>query len=574
MTYDLIVKNGWIVDGTGLPKYWGDVAAAEGQIVEIGRVRGAARRTIDADGRVIAPGFIDMHTHFDAQITWDPIATSSCWHGFTSVVFGNCGFAVAPCRPEDRDYLMLMLMRVEGMDLDVLRTGTKWAWETVPEYMDALAGKLGVNAGVMLGHSAIRYYVMGPDSYERTATADEIAQMQAIIRDGLRAGALGFSTSRQPGHYAGNGKPVPSLLASKDEILDLVRVLGELNVGSVEIVPGADGSAGLYGDAVPLVLEMARVSGRPLNWNTLIAQPARPEGWRGQLEFMEKAFADERTQVWAMNTCYRLDRWFSLRRNPERPFGPFPAWKELLALPPEKRAERLRDPEVRDRLRAAMAGYRPNIYRDFTDVTVAEPKLEKNRPLIGLSVAELARQRGVDPFDALLDLSLEEDLDTKFNFPMSNDDEAAVAEIVRHPYSVPGTSDAGAHMDAACGYGVPAELLGKWVRDKGVLTLEEGVRRLTSMPAVVAGIPNRGLIREGMPADLTIFDPQAIRALEPQAATDLPGGGWRLVQGCAGIAATIVNGEVLIEDSKHTGALPGQVLRNRLAVGRPAAVPA
>jgi N-acyl-D-aspartate/D-glutamate deacylase len=566
MPYDLIVKNGWIVDGAGMPRYWGDVAAKDGVIVETGRVNGPAARLLDAGGRVIAPGFIDMHTHFDAQITWDPLATSSCWQGVTSVVFGNCGFAVAPCKPDDREFLMQMLTRVEGMDLDVLRAGIDWRWETYPEYLDALEGRLGVNAGALIGHSAVRHYVMGAEANERAATEDEVAQMKAIVREGLLAGGLGFSTSRQVTHFDLAGRPVPSRLAGEEELLTLAGALGELNVGSIEVVPGTTTGKvpGIAPELRRLMVGMARESGRPLNWNTLFQAAAFPGLWRDLLSWTESASTEERVQFWVLNTCYRQDSWFNLGTEGDRPFRGLTVWQEALDPPPAERAARLREPVVRERLRAEMAA--PNSYTDFGRISVAEVVRPEHAPWVGRSVAELAAAAGKDPLDFLLDLALAEDLRTVFRMAGANNgDDAAVAEILRSPYSIPGTSDAGAHMDMLCGYAVPAVLLGKWVRERGTLTLEEAVRRITSLPAAVAGIPDRGLIREGMAADLTIFDPDAIRALEPRGARDLPAGGWRLVQGCEGVHATVVNGEVLIEEGKHTGALPGRVLRNRLA---------
>jgi N-acyl-D-aspartate/D-glutamate deacylase len=562
--YDLAVKNGWIVDGIGMPRVFGDVAVQGGRIAEIGRVREPARRTIDADGRVVSPGFIDMHTHYDAQVTWDPLLTSSCWHGVTSVVFGNCGFAVAPCKPEDREYIMQMLTRVEGMDLGVLRAGIDWRWQTYPEFLAALEGRLGLNAGALIGHSAVRYYVMGPDSYERAATADEVAQMQAIVREGLLAGGLGFSTSRQPFQVAMNGRPVPSLLAGDAELLALVGVLGELNVGSVEIVPDVRG--GMPEEQRRLIVRMAKESGRPLNWNTVMEMSMNPGAWRGLLDFTRAAVEEERAPVWALNTCARRDHRFRLGTRGDRPFRSFAVWQAALEGEPEERIPRLRDPETRERLRADMADHLPDAYARYDRITVDDPVRPENRALIGKSVAQLGAERGRDPLDVFLDLALTEDLETGFKvIGVNNGDDEAVREIVTHPYAIAGLSDAGAHMDLLCGYGVPGEVLGKWVRDKGALTLEEGVRRLTSMPAAIAGIPNRGILREGYAADLTIFDPATIRPREPETARDLPGGAARLIQRADGIAYTIVNGEVFMEDGRHSGALPGQVLRNRLA---------
>lgn len=562
MAYDVAIKGARIVDGTGMPGYFGDVAIQDGRIVEIGRIDGPAKRAIQADGRVLAPGFIDMHTHYDAQLSWDPIATSSCWQGVTTVMIGNCGFALAPVRPADRDYIMQMLMRVEGMSLDALQAGIDWQWETVPQFMDHLDSRLGLNAGVLVGHSTIRYHVMGPDSYEREATPEEIEKMKALVRDGIRAGAMGFSTSMTKAHLAGNGRPVPSRLATDHEILALAGVLREFNVGSIEFAPRS-AELGFDERERAFMMQLSRETGRPINWNALFDNQARPGMWKTLLQFLGEMF-EQGGQCYALNFCNRVDQWFDLVE-PQLVFIDQVAWRRTLRLPFEEKVAALRDPEVRERLKEDMADPAPkNFSKDWRDLVIDIPTRPENQVHKGKTVAQYATETGKHPVDAFLDFALSENLETVFKMiGFFNKDAAVVEEIVKNPYSIPGVSDAGAHVDILAGYGFPADLLSIWVRERGVLTLEEGVRRLTSLPAAVCGIADRGTIREGNAADLVLFDADRIRARPPEMVYDLPGGAPRLTQQSEGIDLTLVNGDVLVEKGEHTGALPGRVIRNR-----------
>lgn len=568
MAFDLVVKNGWIVDGTGMPKFFGDVAVKDGQIAEVGQIDRAepAARVIDADGQTVAPGFLDVHTHYDAQLTWDPLATSSCWQGITSIVITNCGFAVAPVRPEGRDYVMRMLAKVEGMSLPALQQGLRWEWETYPEYLNALGTTvpLGLNVGSLFGHTTLRYYVMGEAAIERQARPEELARMRALVREALLAGALGFSSSQGGEHTDDLNRPIASRVAGDDEIVELASVLRELNVGCVEFVTKG-GLTGLTEQDYSILRRLALATRRPTIYNAIFQTWNFPTSWQNTLDRLASTF-NEGGQLWALAGANRVDYWFDLR--PARlPFNDMPAFREGIHRPLEEKFSVLADPALRDRMRADLADPTPRLFsKNWAQIIVGDPKLPENRPLRGRSIAEIARAQGKDPLDTFLDLALSERLETQFKYEgFQNGDSKAVAQFLTNPYVLPGVSDAGAHMDVLCAYGVPATVIGKWHREEGLLSLEDAVRRVTTLPAAVYGIEGRGAIREGMAADLVIFDKERLRALEPEVAHDLPGGEMRLVQNAEGIIRTIVNGQVLIEEGRHTGALPGQLIRNRKA---------
>lgn len=570
MAFDLVVKNGWIVDGTGLPAHFGDVAVKDQKIVEVGQIDRAepARQVIDAEGQTIAPGFLDVHTHFDAQLTWDPLATSSCWHGITSIVITNCGFALAPVKPGDRDYIMRMLAKVEGMSLDSLKQGLRWEWETYPEYLDALGTTfpLGVNVGSLFGHTTARYYVMGEAALERAATPDELGQMKDLLREALRAGSLGFSTTQGGEHFDGEGRYVASRVAPDQELVDLAAVLREANLGCIEVTTRG-GLSGLTPQDYDILQRLAFASGRPTVYNGLGQVWNYPNSWRDTLNLFEQTF-QQKGQLWGLAFADRLDNWFDLKAT-RLFFNDMPGFRDAIRRPLEEKLTLLADPAVRDRMRADLADPTPRIFsKNWADIIIDKPRTAENERFRGRSVADAARELGQDPVDTFLDIALAEHLETGFKvLGFTNGDPKAIAEMMKNPYVLPGVSDAGAHMDVLCFYGVPAKVIGKWHREEGVLSLEEAVRRVTSLPAAVYGIPNRGTIREGMAADLVIFDKDRIQAGEPEMVNDLPGGAMRLVQDCAGINRTIVNGQVLVEAGRHTGNLPGQVIRNRKAGG-------
>lgn len=563
MSYDLIVKDAKIIDGTGLPAFAGDVGVRGGKIATIGRIDGDAKTTYRADGRVLAPGFIDIHTHLDAQLFWDPIATCSCYHGVTSVVVSNCGLGIAPCKntDADREFLIRMLSRVEAMPADVLRNGIPWDWTSLPSYFSALERRLGVNVGVMIGHSPLRYYVMGAASTEREATSEEERSMQEVVREAIRAGALGLSTSGNVNHMDQDGRPIPSRKASQSELHALGAVFREEATGVLQTTRG---STQLL-VTVEQAARMSMSSGRPVAWSTIVQRWNPPNEWRELLERQEH-FMRQGARIYPIVSPRDMSRIFTLKNTQE--FDLLPSWKPLMLGPVAKRAESFRDPEIRKKLRwDAVEDPTPTRFsRRWDKVLIKQTKLGENKKWEGTSIAEMAGQQGKELLDCFLDLALEEDLDTEFRILDFNGDDNAVAEILTRPYSLIGLSDAGAHLAFECGQGYCSRFLGYWVREKGIMSLEEGVRRLTTMPAAIYGIQDRGIIKLGYAADMVVFDPATISELPLEFVNDLPDGGVRAVQRACGIHATFVNGEALIVDGEHTGSYPGRLLRNSLSI--------
>ena len=559
MAYDILIKGGRIYDGSGLPSFLGDVAVKEGRIVETGRINGSADRVIDADGLAVAPGFIDFHTHLDAQLLWDPLATSSCFHGVTTVIPGNCALALAPCKEQDHDTILKSFERVEAISLPALRAGVQWDWTTFPQYLDRLRGNLGVNVAALMGHCALRQFVMGAAATERAATPAEIAQMKEILKAGVRAGAIGFSTNQNPVHMFADGTPIPSRLATDEEIIELACALGEINQGAVQISRGSLGVSVPMRETVQLFEEIAGKSGRPVIWQSIAHRWDRPNEWRDLLNLAEQSLA-KGIQSYPLCNARLFNNRLTLKN--AQVFDDLPTWKTLLFLPLEARIQAFRDPETRRKLRyeAVEETKSSRFSRRWDLVYMIKAATPANKHLEKKSVAEIAKIRGQDVIDAFLDLSLEEGLDTEFQTSSTNGDEQAVAEIIRSPFTLVGQSDAGAHLIYDAGFGYATRLLGYWIRERNVMTLEEGVRKLTFMVASIFGLHDRGLVRRGMAADLVVFDPATIRECEPEMVQDLPANEKRLIQKALGIETTIVNGEVLVEKENHTGALPGRVL--------------
>jgi N-acyl-D-aspartate/D-glutamate deacylase len=558
MSYDLLIKGGRICDGSGLPSYLGDVAVQDRRIVEIGRVNGAARRTVNADGLAVAPGFIDFHTHLDAQLLWDPIATSSCWHGITTVIPGNCGLTLAPCRPQDRENILGSFVRVEAMPLQVLRAAVNWEWETFPEYLSRLDGRLGVNVAALVGHCALRQYVMGEEACERAAAPDEIEKMKKILKESVLAGAIGFSTNQNPVHMRTDGRPIASRLATEEEISELANVLGELNRGSIQISVGTPGISRPADKSVALFNRLA-AAGRPVIWQSIAHRWDEPDLWRQLLGMARQSLAAGIPSYPLCNARLFNNR-FNLKN--AQVFDDLPTWKQILFTSIDQRMEVFRDPEARQKLRyeAVENHFRSRFSRRWDLVYMIKAATSKNKSLERKSVAEIAKAQGKDVLDAFLDLSLEEGLETLFQTSSNNGDESAVAEILKSPFTLVGQSDAGAHLIYDAGYGYATRFLGYWIRERNIMSLEEGVRKLTFMVASIFGLYDRGLIRPGMAADLVLFDPQTVSDCEPEMVNDLPGGEKRLVQKSVGVKMSVVNGEILTEDGRHSGALPGRVL--------------
>ena len=568
MPYDLVIKNGVLIDGSGLPRYHADVAVRHGRIAAIGKIRERAREVIDADGLVVTPGFIDGHTHMDAQIFWDPLGTCSCWHGVTTVVMGNCGFTLAPCAASDKHLVVRNLQRAEDISLEAMEAGIEWRWTTFPEWLDCLdALPKGINYASYLGHCALRTHVMGERAFEQAATEDDLRAMERELRDAIRAGAMGFTTSRSPIHETPDGRPVASRLATWGEVRRLVGVMGEMNAGIFELAGEAVGRelgdlAG-FRDYHVRLRDLAVETGRPITWG-MFSRLEAPAVWRRYMDLLDETAAAG-GRMFAQVHSRGLNVVLSFKS--QLPFDHLPAWKPFRALPLAEQRERLRDPETRRRLiagahetpdrRALGTEARPFPYEwIFLYDDVAGPHR---------TVAEIARERGVDPAEAMIDLALERDLERFFIHPVANEDQDTVLEMMRHPRAVVTFSDSGAHVSQIIDSSLQTHLLSHWVRAKQAFTLEQAVRMLTLVPATHWGFADRGLVREGFAADLIVFDPDTISPELPEVVNDLPAGARRLVQRARGIAATIVNGEVLLRDGKYTGALPGQLLRGPLA---------
>jgi N-acyl-D-amino-acid deacylase len=559
MTYDLLIRNGLIVDGSGMPGYRGDISVKDGKIVEIGKLSGPAERVVDADGLVVAPGFIDNHTHFDAQVTWDPLCSSSCDHGATSVIFGNCSLSLAPVRPGARERLSGFLSYVEAIPMDVLNR-IDVTWETVAEYMDVLDNGLGVNVGNLMGHSAIRYYVMGDAAQERAATDDEIEEMRTVVRDGMRAGALGLSISRNAGHFDPEGVPVPALWAEEKEIFAICDVLRELGAGIIQS-GGGNGAEVKTG----LMSRLSEATGRPVVYNTLLHNLKYPGQWKEQMAKIDETVA-KGIRAYPMCTPNAITDFFTMRNS--QSFRGLPTWHPILIAPDEEKLRAYADPEIRKKLHEEAVEFKVDftpagISRKWWDhITVQHAALSKNKGLEGKTIGEIAKEQGKGVIDALLDLAIEENLDTAFLQSEVNADEAAVAEILNYPNALIGLSDGGAHVQFQAGFGYSTRLLSEWVREKQAMSLETAVKRLTFESASIFGLHDRGLLQPGKVADIVIFDPKTVRPLPNEVAHDFPGGAMRIRQPAEGIRMTIVNGQVLMEDGKHVGSLPGRLLRN------------
>ena len=566
MPYDLVIKNGTLIDGSGMPRYRADVAVHRGKIAAIGRIRDSAKDVVDAEGHVVAPGFIDGHTHMDAQIFWDPIGTSSCYHGITSAVMGNCGFTLAPCAAKDKHMVVRNLQRAEDIPPAAMEAGIQWSWTTYPEYLAALeALPKGINYASYVGHSAIRTFVMGDRAFEQGASEDDLRAMEQHVRDAINAGAVGFTTSRSPSHETPEGLPVASRQATWDEVRRLVGVMGDLNAGLFEIAgEGVDRNAGDPGvrEWHTRLRDLAVESGRPITFG-VFGRRTSPGTWKKYLELLDETAAMG-GRMFAQAHSRSLSALLSFKT--QMPFDRLPVWKELRALPLEEQKRKLRDPALRQKLietsgmndgrKAVGTEARPADY-DWLFVfdTVEGPHR---------SVAEVARERGQHPAETMIELSLEKDLDLFFLQPVANEDQDAALEIMRHPRTVTTFSDSGAHVSQLMDSSLQTHLLAHWVRKQQAFTLEKAVSMLTLVPATLWGFHDRGLIREGMAADMVVFDPDTIVAEMPEVVDDLPAGARRLVQRARGMKATVVNGEVLLRDGKHTGALPGRLLRGPL----------
>lgn len=561
MDYDLKIVGATVYDGSGGPGRRADVAIRGGRVAEIGVARGSARRTIEAEGRAVAPGFVDIHTHYDAQILWDRMLTISPWHGVTTVLVGNCGFGIAPTRPEHRSVALRTLEKVEGMSFDALEAGlgADWPFETFPEYLDAIERRgSAINVAALVGHSPVRLWVMGEASMERAATGEEIARMRGVVREAMAAGAIGLGTSRSPTHLGCGGRPVPSRLAELDEVRALAGELGALGRGIVQATVGP----GLFFDEFAGI---ARETGRTITWTALLAGMLGKGSHRALLE-RSAGLLREGLSIVPQVSCRPLNFDFDLRE----PFilESLPVFAPVSAADVAGKKRIYADPSFRSALRdtfaAAFSGpFHRCLERTVVSACPGRPEIEER------GLVDLAREAGRDPVDLLLDLALESDLAAHFRMAVMNDDEDEVAELLASPDTVIGLSDAGAHASQLCDACFSTHLLGHWVREKGCLDLAEAVRMLTSRPAEVVGITDRGLLAAGRPADIVVFDPATVGAGAPRRVRDLPAGADRLVVDASGIEAVVVNGCIVRESGRDAvdpaGDLPGRLLRGGAA---------
>ena len=557
MTYDLVIRNGRVVDGTGFASYRADVGVQHGRIARIGRIREKGLQDIDADGHVVTPGFIDGHTHMDAQVFWDPLGSSSCWHGVTTVVMGHCGFTLAPAPSDQRQLVVRNLERAEDISGAAMAAGIDWTWTTFAEYLDAVDRlPKGINYASNLGHSALRTYVMGERAFSEAATPDDLAAMEAELGRALHAGAYGFTTSRTHHHETSDNRPVASRIASWEEVRYLVEAMGRTGAGIFQLVedpPESDERAERDERLIGLAVE----SGVPF------AIGATGSSTRS-LELIDAA-ADAGGRIFGLTHCRGIGTMSSFRS--QLPFDGLPDWREIRRLPFDELREALRQPDVRKRL---IWSANHEVYPEALGGQARKPDFERMqimaRPVPPhVTVAEAARGRGIDPVELMIDLALETDFNQFFVQTNAPFDHEGVKAVMKHPGTVMAFSDAGAHVSQMSDCSIQTHLLAHWVRDRQDFTLEEAVRMLTLAPARAWNFHDRGLLREGLVADINIFDADRVGPEMPTVVHDLPGGARRLKQTAAGFLATIVAGEVVHLNGQHTGALPGALLRGPLA---------
>jgi len=564
MVFDLVVKNGTVVDGTGAPGFRADIGVNDGKITAIGRLGDKAYRTVDADDHVVTPGFIDGHTHMDAQVFWDPLGSCSCYHGVTSVVMGNCGFTIAPCAERDAGFVFKNLERAEDISPGAMQAGIEWSWETFPEFLDTVDElPKGINYAGYIGHSAIRTYVMGERAFTERASTDELGRMCDIAEEGVRAGAIGFSTSRTPNHVTADDLPVASRVADWEEVRAIVSAVGRTGRGLFEI---AGEQAGRDPDRLReyhvRLRDLAVDSGVVQTWGMFSSRFA-PDHWRPYFGLLEEtAAAGGRMFVQVHSRA--LNTMLSFKT--QMPFDRWDLWSDIRALSLDDQKRQLRDPDLCKRLVEIANGEAPRNRivgvearpPDYDHLYVMDSMVGEQRLL-----KDVAGERGVNPVALMIDLSLESDFDQFFCQPAANENQDHVLEMMKHPRSVVTFSDSGAHVSQIMDSSLQTHLLSHWVREKEAMTLEEAVRELTCVPATYWGMHDRGLIREGLNADLVVFDPKTVAPRMPEVVNDLPSGAKRLKQVANGIRHSIVNGEVFLTDNEHTGSTSGRLFRGR-----------
>ena len=566
MSYDLVIRNGMVVDGSGAPMYRGDVGIVNGRIASIGRSRERGREEIDAEGHMVAPGFIEIHTHMDAQVFWNSLGSSSSWHGVTSALMGNCGFTLAPCREAEKDLALRNLERAEDISREAMLAGISWQWETYSQYLDAVdRTPKGINYAGYIGHSALRTYVMGERAFVDRATEDDISAMRREVEAALRAGALGFSTSGSDAHMTSDDRPVASRAADWNEIKALVGVMSDLGTGMFQLAIERHPDEEQRKDYFARLRDLAVESGRPISF-IINYFASSPNVWREYLALFDETAARGGRMI---GQTHSREFMSVIGFKVHLPFDGLPSWRSMRQQPLEAQRKALLDPDTRATLVAeALNGP----YRGAVGAEARKPTYDRMRVLASAegpwrTVAELASERGTSPVDVMIDLSLASDFDQLFAQPFANEDPEAVLAMIRHPHTIIGASDSGAHVSQIVDSSVPTYLLAHWVRATESFRWEEAVRMLTFDPARTWGLRDRGLVQEGFIADLVVFDPQTVGPGMAHGVADLPAGAKRLVQKGTGILATVVNGEVLLREGEHTGALPGKLLRNRSGVG-------
>jgi N-acyl-D-aspartate/D-glutamate deacylase len=561
---DELIKGGTVVDGTGAPGYVADVGIRDGRIVAIGDIDEEAAREIDARGMVVAPGFVDPHTHYDAQLMWDPTASPSSVHGVTTVIGGNCGFTLAPLRDGDADYLRRMMAKVEGMPLPALEHGTDWAWETFDQFLSRFEGAIAVNAGFLVGHCAIRRYVMGPDAIGKVADDDQIAAMRAELGRALDAGALGFSFTQSSSHSDGDGEPVASRWATPGELVAMCEETGAHAGTTLEGI--VQGCLDQFSDEeIELLSALSAAADRPLNWNVLTIDSREPDRVPRQLGAGDRA-REVGGQLVALTMPVGVP--MNMSFNTFCAIWLLPGWQEVMSAPVPERIRRLSDPDTRLWLLERSLSQEAGVFRrlaDWGDYRLGDVYSAENEPLRGRVVGEIAAERGKSSFGTLLDIVIADELKTVL-WPVPKDDDGASWELRRQVWNDPramlGGSDAGAHLDRMCGAPYTTRFLADCLRGRRLVPLERAVQLITDAPASLFGLRDRGVLREGAAADVVVFDPDTIDSDEATLVRDLPGDSARLTAGSQGIVRVLVNGTPIVEDGKPTGATPGTVLRS------------
>jgi len=553
--YDLIIKNGTLIDGTGAFRRRADVAVKDGKVAEIGRVSDGAAQTIDASDLIVSPGFVDPHTHYDAQICWDPLVSCTSWHGVTTVVMGNCGVGIAPCKPAAREVAAWDLVNVEAIPFEALSKGLTWEWESFPDFLTAAERRgAGINLAFLAPLTPFRHYVLGDESMEREATPAETAQVAALLGEAVGAGAFGFSTSILPQHIGYQGRPLACRLASTDELKAYANVLRDAGRGAIEIA--LTRCAGRVSEDEQGLLEfLLDESQRPVTWLAMASRPDQPEASADTLRRLEPLIKRGGVpQVLCKPFVIQMDL-----RNPFS-FADMELWRPVFNQPLEKQKEFYRSPEFRGAFREELK--KPHLFQGrWNRVEVLETASPALKQYERKSVGEIAEQRHEDPLDTFFNLALEDDLNIQYT--MQQYHEEGIQRLITDPRTMIGLSDGGAHVNMLCDAGYCTYLLGTWVRERQALTLENAIKRITSEPADFFGIKDRGRLKVGLPADVAIFDERKIgSAKRARMQNDLPGGGRRLVMPAEGVEYTIVNGDVLYEHGRHSGYLPGQVLRS------------